>query len=175
MHAHDHSTLREGVVTGLLGAIAVAVWYFLIDTAAGQPFHTPNVLGKIIFRGDLTPGVQHVVPGVVAGFTALHFVVYILVGALLALLTHSAIRDTSLRMGVWMGLVCAFCLLAGLTYMLAVATGERLPLWTVLGGSFLGVALMGWYLLGGHPEVRNTGRALGDEVEAPPHPRGRAI
>ena len=175
MHAQEHSTFREGVVTGLLGAIVVAVWYFLIDSAAGQPFHTPNVLGKIFFRGDLTPGVHHVVPGVVVGYTVLHFVVYILVGALLALLTHTAMRDISLRMGVWMGLVCAFCLLAGLTYMLAVATAERLPLWTVVGGSFLGVAVMGWYLLAGHREVRDTGRALGDEVDAPPHPRGRMV
>ena len=59
--------------------------------------------------------------------------------------------------------------------MLAVATSERLPLWTVLGGSFLGVAVMGWYLLARHPEVRDTGKALGDEVDAPPHPRGRMI
>ena len=175
MHVQEHSTIREGVVTGLLGAIVVAVWYFLIDTAAGQPFHTPNVLGKIFFRGDLTPGVHHVVPGVVAGYTVLHFVVYILVGALLALLTHTAMRNLSLRMGVWMGLVCAFCLLAGLTYMLAVATGERMPLWTVLGGSLLGVAVMGWYLLARHREVRDTGRPLGDEVDAPPHPRGRMV
>jgi hypothetical protein len=105
----------------------------------------------------------------------LHFIVYILLGALLALLTHSAMRDLTLRMGVWIGLVCAFCLVAGLTYMLAVATGERLPLWSVVGGSFLGVVVMGWYLLRRHPEIRNTGRPLGDEVDAPPHPRGRAI
>ena len=72
MHAQEHSTFREGVVTGLLS-----------------------------------------VPVVVAGYTVLHFMVYILVGALLALLTHSAMQDISLRMGVWMGLVCAFCLLAG--------------------------------------------------------------
>jgi len=175
MHAQGHSTVREGVVTGLLGAIVVAVWYFLIDTATGQPFHTPNVLGKIIFRGDLTPAVHHVVPGIVAGFTVLHLLVYILLGSLLALLTHIAMRNLALRMGVWIGLVCAFFLSAGLTYMLAVATGERLPLWSVLGGSFLGVAVMGWYLLRGHPEVRDTARPLGDEVDAPPHPGGRAV
>jgi hypothetical protein len=174
MHLQDHSTLREGIVTGLLGAIVAAVWYFLIDTAGGQPLHTPSVLGMIFFRGDLTPGTSHIVPGAVAGFTVLHFAVYILLGGLLALLTHGAMRDPSLRMGVWIGLVCAFCLVAGLTYMLEVATSERLPLWTVLGGSLLGVAGMGWYLLRGHPEVRDTGRPLGDEVDAPPHPPERA-
>jgi len=175
MHAQEHSTVREGLVTGLLGAIVVAVWYFLVDSAAGQPFHTPNVLGKIIFRADLTPGVRQVAPGVVVGFTVLHLVFWGLVGSLLTLLTHSAVRNLTLRMGVWIGLVVAFCFTAGITYMLAVATGERLPLWTVLGGSFLGVAVMGWYLLRRHPGLRDTDRPLGDEVEAPPHPRGRAV
>ena len=135
MQVQEHSTVREGLVTGLLGAVVVAVWYFLVDSAAGQPFHTPNVLGKILFRGDLTPGVRHVVPGVVAGFTVLHLVFWTLVGSLLTRLTHSAMRNLALRMGVWIGLVIAFCFTAGITYMLVVATGERLPLWSVLSSS----------------------------------------
>jgi hypothetical protein len=175
MHVQEHSTVREGLVTGLLGAIAVAAWYFLVDTATGQPFHTPNVLGRIIFQGDLTPGVRRVVPEVVAGFTVLHLVLYVLVGSVLTLLTHSAMRNLALRMGVWIGLVVAFCLAAGITYMLAVATGERLPLWSILGGSFVGVVVMGWHLLRRHPDIRDSGRPLGDEVDAPPHPRGRAV
>ena len=175
MHAEEHSTVREGLVTGLLGASVVAVWYFLVDSAAGQPFHTPNVLGKILFRGDLTPGVRHVVPGVVAGFTVVHLAFWALVGSVLTLVTHSAVRNLALRMGVWIGLVIVFCFTAGITYMLAVATGERLPLWSVLGGSFLGVAVMGWYLLRRHPGIRDTDRPLGDEVDAPPHPRGRPV
>jgi hypothetical protein len=175
MQVQEHSTVREGLITGLLGAVVVAAWYFVVDTAAGQPFHTPNVLGKIIFRGDLTPGVRHVVPEVVAGFTVLHLVLFTLVGSLLTLLTHTALRNLALRMGVWIGLVVAFCFSAGITYMLAVATGERLPLWSVLGGSFLGIAAMGWYLMRRHPGLRETGPPLGDEVDTPPHPRGRAI
>lgn len=84
-------------------------------------------------------------------------------------------RNLALRMGVWIGLVIAFCFTAGITCMLAVATGERVPLWSVLGGSFLGVAVMGWYLLRRHPGIRDTDQPLGDEVEAPPHPGGRAV
>ena len=45
----------------------------------------------------------------------------------------------------------------------------------LLGGSFLGVAVMGRYLLRRHLGIRDTGRPLGDEVDAPPHPRGRAV
>lgn len=58
MHVQDHSTIREGVVTGAIGGVIVAVWYLPVDTASGRPFHTPNLVGEIFFRGDLAPGVR---------------------------------------------------------------------------------------------------------------------
>lgn len=173
MLAQEHSAVREGLLTGLMGAVLMAGWYFVADVASGRPFHTPNVLGKIIFRGDLAPGVRQVVPEVVAGYTAVHLVMFGVVGVLLVLLTHAAVRNLTLRMGLWIGLVLAFCFLAGVTYALAVATGERLPLWSVMGGSVFAVAVMGWYLLRRHPRLRASGLSLGDEVEPPPHPDGR--
>jgi hypothetical protein len=166
----QHSILRNGIVTGLIGGGVMALWYFLVDAAAGQPFHTPNVLGKILFHADLRPGTATVAPGAVAGYTVLHFLVFVVVGTLLSLVTHLASRNLAFRMGIWIGLVVAFAFLAGILYMLTLATGERLPLWSVLGGSFLAVASMAWYLLRRHGRLMDTGRPLGDEVESPPHP-----
>lgn len=172
MDVNDHSTVREGAVTGAIGALIVAVWYLIVDTAGGQPFHTPNVLGKILFRGDLTPGVRQIVPHVVLGYTAVHFLTSVLIGMGLTLLVHLASRNISLRMGVWLGLVVAFALFAGLTYMLGAATGERLSPWSVISGSLLGVLGMGGYLWRRHPRlVRSFDEApLGAEAKAPPHP-----
>lgn len=175
MPSEEHSTLREGIVTGLIGAAIVAVWYFVFDLAAGRPFYTPNVLGKIFFHGDVNPGTRAIVPGAVIGYTVLHLVISVLVGLGLTLLTHLAARNLALRMGVWIGLVMAFLLFSGLIYALAVSTGERLPLWEVLGGAVLGVAGMAWYLLGRHPNLRHSLKdvPLGDEVRSPAHPSGR--
>jgi hypothetical protein len=172
MDVNDHSTVREGAVTGAIGALIVAVWYLIVDTAGGQPFHTPNVLGKILFRGDLTPGVRQIVPHVVLGYTAVHFLTFVLIGMGLTLLVHLASRNISLRMGVWLGLVVAFALFAGLTYILGAATGERLSPWSVISGSLLGVLGMGGYLWRRHPRlVRSFDEApLGAEAKAPPHP-----
>lgn len=172
MDVNDHSTVREGAVTGAIGALIVAVWHLIVDTAGGQPFHTPNVLGKIFFRGDLTPGVRQIVPHVVLGYTAVHFLTFVLMGMGLTLLVHLASRNISLRMGVWLGLVVAFALFAGLTYMLGAATGERLSPWSVISGSLLGVLGMGGYLWRRHPRlVRSFDEApLGAEGRAPPHP-----
>jgi len=171
MPMQEHSTLREGIVAGLLGAVLVAGWYFVFDLAAGRPFHTPNVLGKVFFRGDLDPGIHRIVPGIVAGYTVIHLIMFALIGTLLTLLVHLATRNLALRMGLWMGLVVAFCLVAGLIYALTTATGERVPLWSVLGGSLVGVGSMAWYLWHGHPGLRSS-RALGDEVRASHHSPG---
>ena len=34
--------LWEGMVTGLIGAVSVAVWFLIVDGAAGRPFYTPR-------------------------------------------------------------------------------------------------------------------------------------
>jgi hypothetical protein len=172
MHVQEHSTVREGLVTGAIGALIVAVWYLLVDTAGGQPLHTPNVLGKIFFRGDLTPGVRHIVPQVVLGYTIFHFIAFALLGMALTMLVHLASRNLALRMGVWIGLVVAFGLFAGLTYMMGTATGERLSPWPVVSGSLLGVLGMAAYLWRRHPRLARSfdDAPLGAEVPPPPHP-----
>ena len=174
MHVQEHSTVREGVVTGAIGAVIAAAWYLIVDAASGQPFHTPNVLGKIFFRGDLTPGVRQIVPQVVLGYTVFHFITFVVVGMGLTLLVHLATRNIALRMGVWIGLVVAFGLFAGLSYMLGTATGERLSPWPVVSGSLLGVLGMAGYLWRRHPSLgRSFDRApLGAEGPSPPHPPG---
>jgi len=178
MHAQEHSTVREGLIAGLLGAVLVATWYFVFDAAAGRPFHTPNVLGKVFFRGDLEPGVRQIVPGVVAGYTVLHVVMFAIVGTVLTLLVHLASRNLSLRMGLWMGLVVAFCFVTGVTFALNTATEARVPLWSVIGGSVVGIAGMAWFLLSRHPRIRSE-VPLGDEVTATHHspgpPRGGSV
>jgi ABC-type Mn2+/Zn2+ transport system permease subunit len=178
MQAREHSTFREGIVAGLLGGLIVAIWYLLFDMASGHPLQTPNTLGRIFLRGDVNPGLRALVPQAILGYTVLHFVLYALVGIVLTLLIHLATRNIALRMGVWLGLVIAFGFFVGLTYMLTTSTGQRLPVWSVLGGGVLGVGAMGVYLWRRHPQLgQSLDRApLGSEVKAPPHPpeHGRA-
>ena len=174
MQAQEHSTAREGLATGLLGAVVVAVWYLLCDILSGQPLETMNVLGRIFLQGDVNPGPRAVDAGAVGGFFVLHLAVFLLIGMALAKVTHLAAANLTLRMGVWLGLVVAFLFLTGLVYMLNVSTGNRLPLWEVLGGGVLGVAAMGWRLWRRHPGLRRSFDQvpLGDEVRSPPHASG---
>lgn len=152
----------------------MAMWYFVLDAASRRPLYTPNVIGKILFHGDLTAGTRTIEPSVLLGYTLVHFVLFALVGMGLTLLVHQATRNTTLRMGVWLGLVVAFCFFAGMTFMLTTATGNEMPLWSVIGGSLVGVLAMAGYLWRRHPRLRGSFQesALGAEVKPPPHPPG---
>src|SRR3712207_3912421 len=52
MEAHRHSTVGEGLLTGLLGGVLVALWYLIVDLGRGQIFYTPNVLGQVFVARD---------------------------------------------------------------------------------------------------------------------------
>jgi len=175
MDVRAHSTIREGTVTGVIGAVILAVWYFITDAAAGAPLHTPNMLGRMLFGAGLRPSVGRIDTGAVIGYTLVHFAVFILIGIGLALLVHLATRTTSLRMGVWFGLLIAFAFFAGHVYMLGLASGERIAPWSVIAGSLLAVLGMAGYLWRGHPRLSRSFREepLGSEVPPPPHPPER--
>ena len=174
MQAQEHSTVREGMAMGVLGAVVVALWYLLVDLLAGRPLHTMSVLGRILLQGDVNPGPRAVDAGAVAGFGLLHLAVFVLLGIGLTLMAHLAARNIALRMGVWLGLVVSFLFATGLVFMLNTSTANRLPLWEVLGGGVLGVGTMAWRLWRRHPRLRQSfdQAPLGDEVRSPPHAPG---
>jgi uncharacterized membrane protein YgdD (TMEM256/DUF423 family) len=173
MDHQQHSTLREGLLTGLIGGLVVAVWYLALDLGRGQPFYTPNVLGQVFVGRDTGPSL-HVIPQAVAQYSLLHFGVFLVLGVALVALAHLATRNPSLRMGVWLGLVIGFLFFLGLLLMLYSLTDQRFPWWPALGGSVLGIGSMALYLWRRHPALRGTfdKAALGAEVKPPPHPPG---
>src|SRR6266705_427846 len=48
MAERPHNFLREGVITGCIGATAIALWFLIVDTIAGHPFYTPIFLGMCV-------------------------------------------------------------------------------------------------------------------------------
>src|SRR5262245_44253217 len=63
---------REGMVGGLIGAAAVAVWFLLYDLAAGVPLRTPALLGAAVFHGVRDAGAVTVSLPLVLQYTAVH-------------------------------------------------------------------------------------------------------
>jgi hypothetical protein len=174
MPVQEHSTIAEGIGTGLIGAAVVALWYVLWDLATGRPLYTFDALGRIFIDAEIPPTGGPTDLGAVLGFLLLLLILSALAGLGLTLLTHLAARNPALRMGVWLGLVIAFCYLLGLTHMLNLWTGGRLPLWEVIGGATLGVATMAGVLWRRHPRLARSFEEapLGDEVHTPGHAPG---
>ena len=84
--SHHHTS--ESVISGFLGASAIAIWFLILDTIQGRPLHTPIVLGTALFS---LIGVRDAEPlTYVAGYTIFHFGVFMLVGALLVFLCSDA-------------------------------------------------------------------------------------
>ena len=84
---------REGLVSGLLGAAAVAVWFLLYDVAAGVPLRTPALLDAVLFHGLRDPSALVITMPRVAEYTALHVLAFVFFGWLAAALLALADRE----------------------------------------------------------------------------------
>jgi hypothetical protein len=171
MQAREHSLVREGTIVGILGAVIDAAWILVYDIAAGRPLQTPNALGRVFFAGDVNPGSREISLEAVLGFTFIHLVMYLVGGNGLTGMVHLVSRTPAFRMGLWIGLVVAFGYFAGLTYMVATSTGERVSFWSVAVGNLLALGVMSWYLWRRHPRLGSR-TPLGAEVKTTPHAPG---
>src|SRR5271156_4943375 len=77
---------REGITAGLVGGIVVAIWFMGYDLASGNSFHTPAILGAMVFHTDgVGDSVKATLP-LVLGYTILHFFAFVTFGLALAIL-----------------------------------------------------------------------------------------
>ena len=146
----------EGIRAGLVGASVIAVWFLLVDTFAGRPFYTPTVLGAALFHGGagienesaVTPSLE-----LVAGFTWVHDLVFMLIGIGAARLMALAERNPSFGFGI----VLFFAvfefgfLLASMIFAEGVL--QRLAWPAVVVGNLLAAVGMGLVLWRGHRQL----------------------
>ena len=69
MAERSHSIPAEGTDVGIIGGLAVAVWFLVLDTIAGHPLLTPSLLGQVVLMGDPTPD-RSVIFGAILLYTA---------------------------------------------------------------------------------------------------------
>jgi hypothetical protein len=144
--------LGEGVAVGAAGATAVAIWFLLVDTVAGQPLQTPAALGSALFR--LPGGVS---TEVLAAYTVFHYGAFAAVGVLAAYSTGLAERHPHV-MAFFLMLFAAFQ--AAFYGMVAVLDMSRILgelTWVqIAAGNLVATAVMGGLLWRRHPAVRTA-------------------
>jgi hypothetical protein len=156
----SHSVMAEGTDVGILGGLAVATWFFLLDTIAGHPFQTPSLLGQVVLFGDSTPDTSHLVFGAILVYTAFHFAVFALLGMGLVVLVHWGVRDAVVRYALLPVFLVFEVLFYGLLEVLSERTHELFPFWAVVVANTLAAACMALYLWNRHPEFRAACREI---------------
>ena len=144
---------QEGLLAGTWGAATMTLWFLLLDGVAGHPLYTPNMLGTALFHGGggLMPAAHSAVSlGLVGAFTATHWLLFALLGALAAGLLALAEQHPNLGFGVLLGFVLATAGLVGGAMLFAEPVLHGLAWPAVLLGHLGAVGAMGGSLCRRH-------------------------
>lgn len=165
-----HVIARDGVVAGIIGATAVAVWFLIVDTIAGHPLYTPRVLGTALFSvlgplGSEGPFVHLV------AYTVFHYVAFIVIGLIASVIIHWAEREPTVLAGLLILFVAFELAFYGFTALLAEALPMGALAWyQVAAGNLIAATLMGLYLWRVNPSLA---REFGDALDGREHERVR--
>jgi hypothetical protein len=147
--------LSRGLVTGLLGAVTVAVWFFLLDIATGRPFATPGALGSALLFGASNAEGAVVNLGVVAAYTVVHLLAFSVAGFVFVMMAEKVESSPSLLLLAVLTLIVLEGVVVGALALGAQWVLGGLGVWSVLVGNLLAVVSMGWYVLQTHPTLRH--------------------
>lgn len=146
--------LWDGFITGALGAVTVALWFLVLDIAAGQPLHTPTVLGEALFSGpEAALAVDHADQGAVIPFSAVHLALFVVLGTLVAWIAARR-RDRSWGVPLLVAVLALFEVGVYLALLLAMpSVAEALSAWRLLVGNLLAIGVMVAYLVLRFPDL----------------------
>ena len=145
--------LREGLIAGVVGAAAVALWFLLIDLVAQRPFFTPSALGSALFFGERDPNLIEVSFARVITYSAFHWIAFGLVGVAAAALAFMVDKFPSTLF-----LVVVFFAVFEVGFYILVALVAQpllgaLAWWNVAIGNGIAAFGMGFYLYRAHPHI----------------------
>jgi hypothetical protein len=146
-----HSIVREGVIAGVLGATAVALWFLGVDTLFATPLATPAGLGRGLLRLFGPPGGEGIITFVVA-YTIFHYLAFILAGLVVSVVVHWAQTSPTILAGA----LILFVIFEIGFYGISAAL-EASPLFGALGwgavavGNLIAAIAMGVYMWRTHP------------------------
>ena len=145
--------LSRGLITGLCGAAAVALWFFFVDFSDGHPFRTPAALGSALLFGVSKAEAMQVSFGVVAAYTLVHVIAFALAGTIFVGVAEQVERSSSLvLLTVPVAIALEAVVVAGLALGADWVLGA-VGVWSVLVANVLAVVAMGWYVWRTHPTL----------------------
>jgi hypothetical protein len=172
--ARRHAVGREGVITGLVGAAAVALWFFIVDAIAGRVLFTPAAFGSAIFLGARSAEQVQLTASMVLGYTALHLGAFIIAGLVIARIVAAALDTRVVLLGAALLFVTMQAFAIGLLAIVAVWLVEALAWWNIAVANLIAVLAMGGYLYISHPDLARDFRRRNLEADLA-HDHGHKI
>lgn len=156
----DRSLIREGIVTGLIGAAVVALFYLGVDLIRGMPLLTPSVLGETFVLRQPDAVTTTVNLAAVGLYTAVHLLTFGFFGLALVAICHRAESSSLARYAILPIFVAFELFFLGVLAVASETTRGLFPVGSVLMANALSAIAMGWYLWRSHPGLRAAfGRA----------------
>lgn len=148
-----HGTVREGVIAGVLGGTAVALYFLVVDAIAGRLLYTPSVLGgaitSILWPAENPSQLQHVLL-----FTIIHYLAFAAIGVAATAMIHGSVRHAPMLAGLMILFVAFEVAFYGFTYVISLWTPMQEIPWYHAGiANLIAAFLMGRYLWSRHPEI----------------------
>lgn len=154
-----HGLMKEGIVTGVIGATVIAVWFFIVDMVTGRPFFTPDVLGTMLLRIFGAPSTLDTVVLHVALYTVFHYLVFAILGMLIVAIVHQGQRTPGILAGFLILFVAMQLGALGFTALFAESPLGQVAWYQIFIANLLAAAAMGWWVWKRHPGVGGELRA----------------
>ena len=151
--AAPHPLLYEGVLAGVIGATAIAVWFFVLDAISGRMFFTPITLGRGLV-GVIAPGVDYGPTASVLVYTVFHYAAFMFVGLAASLVVFLARKEPSILFAFILLFAVAEVGIYVLVSILDVATPLGRFAWLqIMAGNVIAAGAMGWFFWHRHREL----------------------
>jgi hypothetical protein len=156
MNAEGQRALWNSIYTGLIGYLAVAVFFIVLDPLLGRGLlYTPALLGSAFFYGLTDPAALTIQPGPIIAYNGAHLVVFLVLGLVVGELTYASVR---LRQQAWYLVSMLVILVLGHLYValwvLTQPVRSALPVWMITVAGLVAVAAMVACLLVLYPQLR---------------------
>jgi len=154
--AESHNSVREGIIAGFLGATAIVVWFAIVDTVAGRPFLTPDLLGRgLISILGKPPAMPDTMMTHVLVYTLFHYAAFALVGVIVAWVIHKSAQTPAILAGFLVLFVVIQIGAYGLAGLFTESEFGNLAWYQIFIANLIATAVMGWFMWTRHPGLKH--------------------
>lgn len=145
----------EGIAAGVIGAMTIAVWFFILDVSNGRPFYTPNLLGNVLLRRESLESIDAMSISfeMVLIYTWVHGLIFCAIGGIAAKLLSLAEQNTNYGFGILLSFVIFEFGFVVAALLFAAPILQALTWPAILVGNLLAAGAMAVYFWRRHPKL----------------------